>query len=94
MLMPCFRFYPYHYAPFVSDVTGFGELSIDFKLGTPFHPFEQLLAVLPPASMDLLPRAYQVSNVYFISPMVRTYGVVQWSFTVKNTVRIGLWRAI
>ncbi len=58
----CFRFYPYHYAPYVSDVHGFADLCIDFELGTPFLPFEQLLAVLPPASKALLPRAYQVNH--------------------------------
>ena len=56
-----YRFYPYHYAPFVSDIKGIGDMSIKFDLSVPFLPFEQLLAVLPANSKSLLPEAYQVS---------------------------------
>ena len=55
------RFYPYHYAPFVSDIKGIGDMTIKFDLSVPFLPFEQLLAVLPANSKSLLPEAYQVS---------------------------------
>ena len=34
-------------------------LHVEFELGTPFLPYQQLLTVLPPASKSLLPRAYQ-----------------------------------
>lgn len=56
-----FRFYPFHYAPYVSELKNFGSLSIEFELGSPFLPFEQLLAVLPANSRFLLPEAYRVS---------------------------------
>nr|pir hypothetical protein Y39G8C.b - Caenorhabditis elegans [Caenorhabditis elegans] len=49
-------FYPHHYAPFISDVRGFVGMRMEFELSEPFHPFEQLLAVLPEASADCLPR--------------------------------------
>ncbi|XP_065889991.1 5'-3' exoribonuclease 1-like [Dysidea avara] len=52
-------FYPYHYAPFVSDLKSFASINVNFDLGVPFKPFQQLLAVLPPASKKLLPPAYQ-----------------------------------
>lgn len=52
-------FYPHHYAPFISDVQGFADMKIEFELSKPFHPFEQLLAVLPEASADCLPRPLQ-----------------------------------
>ncbi|XP_030763279.1 LOW QUALITY PROTEIN: 5'-3' exoribonuclease 1-like [Sitophilus oryzae] len=51
-------YYPHHYAPYISDIKDFSNLKIDFELGQPFKPYEQLLAVLPPASKDLLPSAY------------------------------------
>lgn len=55
-----FRFYPFHYAPYMSDIRNFGEMLIQFELGTPFLPFEQLLAVLPAASRQLLAKPFQV----------------------------------
>ncbi|KAI4465247.1 3' exoribonuclease [Holotrichia oblita] len=51
-------FYPHHYAPYISDIQGFADLKIEFDLGTPFLPYEQLLAVLPAASKNLLPDVY------------------------------------
>lgn len=41
----------------------------EFDLGKPFRPFEQLMGVLPSASKDLIPFAYQVIRV---SPAVVT----------------------
>lgn len=35
-----------------------------FELGKPFHPFEQLMAVLPAASKELIPPPYRVSITY------------------------------
>lgn len=52
-------FYPHHYAPFISDVQGFADMKIEFELSQPFQPFEQLLAVLPEASADCLPKPLQ-----------------------------------
>ncbi|KAM3604372.1 uncharacterized protein V6R79_010194 [Siganus canaliculatus] len=52
-------YYPYHYAPFLSDIRNISGLKLTFELGKPFMPFQQLLAVLPAASMELLPEAYR-----------------------------------
>jgi 5'-3' exoribonuclease 1 len=66
-------FFPYHYAPFLSDIRNFGDLDIEFELGSPFLPFQQLLAVLPPASKDLLPQAYQGLMMNSDSPIINFY---------------------
>jgi len=42
------------------DLKGVGEMSFSFELGKPFQPFEQLMGVMPEASKELLPMAYQV----------------------------------
>lgn len=48
---------------FLQDLCGLGDMSFAFELGKPFHPFEQLMGVLPSASMDHIPLAYQVCSV-------------------------------
>ncbi|XP_058087931.1 5'-3' exoribonuclease 3-like isoform X2 [Magnolia sinica] len=52
-------YYDNHYGPFASDFKGLGRSRINFQLGTPFKPFTQLMAVLPPRSADALPEAYR-----------------------------------
>ena len=57
------RYYPYHYAPFMSDLKQFsGQPPKEFELGEPMFPLHQLLAKLHPASSALLPKAYQVTD--------------------------------
>lgn len=43
------------------DLQGVDKMEFNFDLGTPFKPFEQLMGVLPVASKDFIPQAYQVS---------------------------------
>ena len=54
------RYYPFHYAPYMTDIKNFSEMTLEFEMGKPFMPFEQLLAVLPAASRKLLPEPFQV----------------------------------
>ncbi|XP_039532768.1 5'-3' exoribonuclease 1 isoform X2 [Pimephales promelas] len=66
-------YYPYHYAPFLSDVRNISGLTLTFDLAKPFLPFEQLLGVLPSASKDLLPQGYQHLMTSLSSPIVEYY---------------------
>uniref|UniRef100_A0A8C5SGQ9 5'-3' exoribonuclease 1 n=1 Tax=Laticauda laticaudata TaxID=8630 RepID=A0A8C5SGQ9_LATLA len=66
-------YYPFHYAPYLSDICNIGELKIHLDLGKPFMPFEQLLAVLPAASKDLLPKCYQHLMTSDESPIIEYY---------------------
>ncbi len=81
------RYYPYHYAPFLSDIRNISGLKLTFDLGKPFMPFQQLLAVLPAASMELLPEAYRVTHSY---PSTHTYHMyVQYMHTLNLWVSLG-----
>ena len=44
-----------------TDFKDLDKMKFDFQLGKPFRPFEQLMGVLPAASKDHIPEAYQVS---------------------------------
>ncbi|KAK7945419.1 hypothetical protein WMY93_001147 [Mugilogobius chulae] len=66
-------YYPYHYAPFLSDIKNISELKLTFDLGKPFMPFQQLLAVLPAASKELLPECYRFLMTSEFSPILEYY---------------------
>ncbi len=63
-------FFPYHFAPMISDITHIQEFDVAFQLGQPFLPFQQLLGVLPSASFKLLPEPFQVG---LICPLVEAF---------------------
>lgn len=69
-------YYPYHYAPFASDLVecDLTENEIVYKLGKPFEPFSQLQAVMPPSSGKLvLPKCYSDLMTDPSSPIIDYY---------------------
>lgn len=52
--------YPDSFAPFVSDFTTVGKVTILLNVDHPVRPFTHLLAILPKSSSHLLPKSYQM----------------------------------
>ncbi|KAL5015240.1 hypothetical protein ScPMuIL_009510 [Solemya velum] len=66
-------FYPQHYAPYISDIRNFSQKKIEYDYASPFLPFQQLMAVLPSASKDLLPKPFQDLMTLQDSPVIDFY---------------------
>uniref|UniRef100_A0A2R5LDG2 5'-3' exoribonuclease 1 n=1 Tax=Ornithodoros turicata TaxID=34597 RepID=A0A2R5LDG2_9ACAR len=66
-------FYPHHYSPYISDIKDFKGINMDFDLGKPFLPFQQLMSIMPTASKKLVPNAYQSLMESEDSPIVDYY---------------------
>ena len=66
-------YYPHHFAPWITDIRDFANMTIKFDKGEPFLPFEQLLSVLPSASKELLPPILQGLMVNPNSPILDYY---------------------
>lgn len=72
-------FYPYHYAPMVSDLTDIEDIanSIVFQndpeTDGPLLPFEQLMSNLPSTSAHLVPEPYRFLMVSPLSPIKHFY---------------------
>lgn len=70
-------FYPFYYAPSISDLIPNSKLILaslpELELGAPFHPFEQLMGVLPARSAKLLPECFRSLMSDFHSPIIDFY---------------------
>jgi hypothetical protein len=66
-------YYPFHYSPFASDLLDCDSFDIKFSESEPFHPIEQLMAVLPPASAHALPEPCRRLMTEPESPIIDFY---------------------
>ncbi|KAK4501991.1 hypothetical protein PRZ48_007802, partial [Zasmidium cellare] len=66
-------YYQYHYSPMISDVhKGLGA-NMEFQLGQPFRPFQQLMGVLPDRSKSIVPEVYWDLMTNPNSPIIDFY---------------------
>ena len=66
-------FYGYHYSPMISDVKKGLNADVDFPLGQPFRPYQQLMGVLPDRSKTIVPTAYHDLMTNHDSPIIDFY---------------------
>ncbi|XP_074294961.1 5'-3' exoribonuclease 3-like [Silene latifolia] len=66
-------YYPHYYGLFASELKGLSQVKVKFHKGSPFKPFDQLMAVLPPKSAHALPEAYQNLMISSDSEIVEFY---------------------
>ncbi|KAM0789101.1 hypothetical protein ACM66B_003157 [Microbotryomycetes sp. NB124-2] len=66
-------YYPYHFSPFASDFKDLASLKIEFDLGAPSRPYEQLMGVFPAASRVHLPEPFQQLMIKEDSPIIDFY---------------------
>ncbi|XP_075935977.1 5'-3' exoribonuclease 1 isoform X1 [Anarhichas minor] len=84
-------YYPYHYAPFLSDIKNISGLKLTFDIEKPFMPFQQLLAVLPAASKELLPESYRHLMTSENSPIIEYYPI---DFKTDLNGKLQEWEAV
>uniref|UniRef100_A0A0A9XCK9 5'-3' exoribonuclease n=1 Tax=Lygus hesperus TaxID=30085 RepID=A0A0A9XCK9_LYGHE len=67
-------YFPYHYAPFASDMVNMGGNVVEFEKNTqPFSPIEQLMGVFPAASGNFVPPAWRDLMTNPTSPILDFY---------------------
>eukprot|EP01029_Cantina_marsupialis_P021660 TRINITY_DN522_c0_g1_i1.p1 TRINITY_DN522_c0_g1~~TRINITY_DN522_c0_g1_i1.p1 ORF type:complete len:1017 (+),score=410.54 TRINITY_DN522_c0_g1_i1:93-3143(+) len=66
-------FFPFHFAPFASDLVNLEEIQIKFEPGRPFRPIDQLMGVLPARSAHCMPEKCQELMTMPASPIIDFY---------------------
>uniref|UniRef100_A0A182JR13 5'-3' exoribonuclease n=1 Tax=Anopheles christyi TaxID=43041 RepID=A0A182JR13_9DIPT len=68
-------YFPYHYAPFASDLKHLENVNTHFDRGTPFKPLQQLMGVFPAASRNHVPSAFAELMIDPRSPIIDFYPI-------------------
>ncbi|KAL4075753.1 exoribonuclease 2 [Scleroderma citrinum] len=84
-------YYPYHFAPFASDFDDLHEMKLNFILGNPFKPYEQLMGVFPPASRKHIPSVFHELMTSPESPIIDFYPT---SFQIDMNGKKMLWQGV
>ena len=85
-------FYPYHYAPFASDVSDrVLKIPVNFDLGSPFRPFDQLMGVFPAASRQHIPEPFHTLMTDPDSPVIDFYPT---DFRIDMNGKRQLWQGV
>lgn len=66
-------FFKYHYSPMISDVKKGLKADMNFQLGQPFLPYQQLMGVLPDRSKKIVPVTYHDLMINSNSPIIDFY---------------------
>ena len=66
-------FFRYHYSPMISDVKKGLQVDMNFQLGQPFLPYQQLMGVLPDRSKKIVPTTYHDLMTNPNSPIIDFY---------------------
>ncbi|KAJ3368661.1 5'-3' exoribonuclease 2 [Allomyces arbusculus] len=84
-------FYPYHYAPLAQDMRDLASMSVQFELGAPFMPVEQLMGVFPAASRMHIPAVFHDLMTSPDSPIIDFYPT---KFKNDLNGETALWKAV
>lgn len=84
-------YYPYHYAPLASDFKDLDMMDIEFELGSPLRPYEQLMGVLPARSRHNLPKPFGPLMTEPDSPIIDFYPT---DFPLDLNGKKFLWQAV